>query len=292
MSDKRTVLIEAAMRLFASKGFHSTSIQEIAKESGISKGAFYLHFHSKDELLVAIFRFYYGRLWEKVTDVEEKGLPPKESFKKQLEVQFREIVGHRDFIIMQFQEQGLASNPEMARFMWEKKKEIHLWYEKNLLRIYGQEAQAYIVDGSVILEGMLHSYFHIIMLNNLSISAKDLAHFLIQRLDDVFTCLINRHEPPLLTRESIKTLLAKSPNDVPAAREQIESTLERMQQIISTLALPTETRTDLEDALQVLTAELEKTEPKKVVFQGMLAAFSNIEELRLERDKLALLLGV
>lgn len=48
MTEKNTQIIEAGMKLFANKGFSATSVQEIATESGISKGSFYLHFKSKD----------------------------------------------------------------------------------------------------------------------------------------------------------------------------------------------------------------------------------------------------
>jgi AcrR family transcriptional regulator len=49
-------LIESvAMKCFADKGFHSTSISYIAKEAGISSGLMYNYFSSKDELLQSIY---------------------------------------------------------------------------------------------------------------------------------------------------------------------------------------------------------------------------------------------
>ena len=49
-------LIESvAMKCFANKGFHSTSISYIAKEAGISSGLMYNYFSSKDELLKSIY---------------------------------------------------------------------------------------------------------------------------------------------------------------------------------------------------------------------------------------------
>jgi len=56
-SDKtRTLLIEAASRLFASKGYEGTSIETVIQQAGVSKGAFYHHFSSKEEILDAITR--------------------------------------------------------------------------------------------------------------------------------------------------------------------------------------------------------------------------------------------
>ncbi|KMP45761.1 TetR family transcriptional regulator, partial [Bacillus cereus] len=56
MKEKERLIIESAMKLFATKGVNATSVQEIVTASGISKGAFYLYFKSKDELLLATLR--------------------------------------------------------------------------------------------------------------------------------------------------------------------------------------------------------------------------------------------
>jgi AcrR family transcriptional regulator len=53
-TDKRNQIMEAAVKLFAEKGFHATSISLIAKEAGISKGLMYNYFDSKETLLKEI----------------------------------------------------------------------------------------------------------------------------------------------------------------------------------------------------------------------------------------------
>jgi len=50
----RERIIEKSIRLFLKKGFNGTSIQDIMDEVGVSKGAFYWHFKSKDGLLETI----------------------------------------------------------------------------------------------------------------------------------------------------------------------------------------------------------------------------------------------
>ena len=58
MNEKKEKIIKASIQLFAKKGFSSTTIQEIADECGISKGAFYLHFKSKEQLFNRAFEYY------------------------------------------------------------------------------------------------------------------------------------------------------------------------------------------------------------------------------------------
>jgi AcrR family transcriptional regulator len=51
---RRDQILEAATRLFVDKGFENSSVDEIAKEAGLSKGTIYWYFKSKFEILFAI----------------------------------------------------------------------------------------------------------------------------------------------------------------------------------------------------------------------------------------------
>ena len=49
----RDRIVAAAMRTFADRGFHRATMQDVVRESGLSIGAIYTHFRSKDELFLA-----------------------------------------------------------------------------------------------------------------------------------------------------------------------------------------------------------------------------------------------
>lgn len=51
----RRLILDNSLKLFANKGFHGTSISDIAKAAGISKGLAYNYFKSKENILEAIF---------------------------------------------------------------------------------------------------------------------------------------------------------------------------------------------------------------------------------------------
>jgi len=53
----RALLIEAAGQLFAANGYDRTSVDAIIRQAGVSKGAFYHHFSSKEEVLDAVTDF-------------------------------------------------------------------------------------------------------------------------------------------------------------------------------------------------------------------------------------------
>lgn len=54
MEARREQILDAARRCFLRDGFHSTSMQDLFAESGLSAGAVYRHFASKDEMITAI----------------------------------------------------------------------------------------------------------------------------------------------------------------------------------------------------------------------------------------------
>jgi len=55
--EKRKLILSVSLKLFANKGFHATSISNIAHEAGIAKGLMYNYFKSKEALVVEIMRF-------------------------------------------------------------------------------------------------------------------------------------------------------------------------------------------------------------------------------------------
>src|SRR3954447_17665560 len=54
-AETRRKLIEAAMDVFADRGFHRASVDDVARAAGFSIGALYANFGGKEDLLLAIF---------------------------------------------------------------------------------------------------------------------------------------------------------------------------------------------------------------------------------------------
>lgn len=80
-TQSQAAIMEAALELFATQGFHSTSISKIAKAAGISKGLMYNYFKSKEDLLRAILLHAY----EEGKELVEKELKRPDTPKEQLE---------------------------------------------------------------------------------------------------------------------------------------------------------------------------------------------------------------
>ncbi len=57
-SSKREQLLQAAVALFARKGFHGVGVDAISEQAGVTKKTLYHHFKSKEELILAALRYY------------------------------------------------------------------------------------------------------------------------------------------------------------------------------------------------------------------------------------------
>ncbi|MEQ4717962.1 TetR/AcrR family transcriptional regulator [Nonomuraea sp. B19D2] len=66
----RARLLEAAFAVFADRGFHGTSIEDICNHAGFTRGAFYSNFTTKDELFLALFDAHTERVLERLRAID------------------------------------------------------------------------------------------------------------------------------------------------------------------------------------------------------------------------------
>ena len=71
--DKRRLLLDAATKVFAERGYHECRVGDIAAEAGVAYGLLYHYFSSKEEVLHTIFRETWGLMVETINGIEEAG---------------------------------------------------------------------------------------------------------------------------------------------------------------------------------------------------------------------------
>ena len=82
MADRRQELLEAAVRVFARKGFRAARVDDIAEEAGAAHGLLYHYFRSKDEVLETIFRDTWQLLVADTERIEASGVPLREQLRR------------------------------------------------------------------------------------------------------------------------------------------------------------------------------------------------------------------
>jgi AcrR family transcriptional regulator len=81
-------ILNAALKLFAEKGYHGTSINDIAKAANISKGLAYNYFESKKQIIEAIFKQLFDEAGKFIT-IMDSVKDPYEKLKLVIEFSFR-----------------------------------------------------------------------------------------------------------------------------------------------------------------------------------------------------------
>jgi len=70
--DKPQQIIEAAVRVFARKGYFNSRVSDVAREAGIAAGTIYLYFKTKEDILTTLFREkmaeFVAKLWKAMAD--------------------------------------------------------------------------------------------------------------------------------------------------------------------------------------------------------------------------------
>ena len=75
--EKRRQILDAAVRVFARQGFHSTRVSDIADEAGVAYGLVYHYFRSKDEVLNELFSERWSLLLAAIEEADGSGESPR-----------------------------------------------------------------------------------------------------------------------------------------------------------------------------------------------------------------------
>ena len=132
--EKPQQIIEAALRVFARKGYFNARVSDVAREAGIAAGTIYLYFDTKEEILVTLFR-------EKMAGVRGDGAARRSPRSRDAVAKLRRLVRLHS---------GPEDNPEFAEVV-----QVELRQGQKLFRgPANQEIAAYFaLIGSVFEEG-------------------------------------------------------------------------------------------------------------------------------------------
>ncbi len=112
VEDKRRQLLDAAVRVFARKGFHASRVGDIAEEAGVAHGLLYHYFRSKDQVLEAVFHENWSILLARIAGVEESGEPAADQIRHIAAIVLRTWLHLPDVVRVVVREFGRS--PELA----------------------------------------------------------------------------------------------------------------------------------------------------------------------------------
>ncbi len=79
--DKRRLILDAAVRVFARRGFHHCRVSDIADEAGVAYGLVYHYFQSKDEVLDTLFLERWDVMLDAIRELDASGDPARDKLR-------------------------------------------------------------------------------------------------------------------------------------------------------------------------------------------------------------------
>ena len=108
---KRQLILDAAVRVFARRGYHASRVGDIAEEAGIAHGLLYHYFGSKEDVLRTIFRESWSALLDAFHAVEASGEPAPEQLRRVAAILLRSWRNDPDLVRVLVRE--VARSPQL-----------------------------------------------------------------------------------------------------------------------------------------------------------------------------------
>jgi len=76
--DKRRLILDAAVRVFARRGFHHCRVSDVADEAGVAYGLVYHYFSSKEEILNTLFLERWQIMLDAIAEIDSRSVPARD----------------------------------------------------------------------------------------------------------------------------------------------------------------------------------------------------------------------
>jgi TetR/AcrR family fatty acid metabolism transcriptional regulator len=90
-NNKKELIINAAIKVFAHKGFFTANVADVAREAGVADGTIYLYFKNKDDLLISLFETKMEEILKRFSSLLESSKNAKEKLNHFIHLYFQMI---------------------------------------------------------------------------------------------------------------------------------------------------------------------------------------------------------
>ncbi|WP_020672867.1 TetR/AcrR family transcriptional regulator [Amycolatopsis nigrescens] len=147
-------LVAVASRLFADQGFENTSVQEIVQAAGVTKGAMYHHFGSKEDLLVEIYHRMLAMQLKRLERIAGGDAEVADRLHRAVVDVVVTTVRHRDDAVVFFRSMHLLDPAKRAEIRAERRR-----YHELFRGLIEQGQRANVFRGNVSADIATHNFF-------------------------------------------------------------------------------------------------------------------------------------
>lgn len=263
---RERMIIEKAIDLFAKQGIDATSVQDITDACGISKGAFYLSFKSKEDLLLKIIEYFMKNIIAKNAEVIDLELPARERLFHYYLVNLKIFYEYSPFITIYMREHIRAINEEIVA----KLNEYEKINDEAVLRLIDEileERKEYRYDLLIMVKGFIFSHAGHILSHPRSYDLELLAHTLVDR-----TYILAEHDRRIFITQEMWERSKRTVHTKVPTIETVEELADQLMKRFKDNVLVTE-------SIQLLLEEIRTESPRKAIIRGLLANLQGEPEM-------------
>lgn len=286
---RRTKILQEAKNLFSTKGIAKTSIQDIADGCKISKGAFYLEFESKNELINELLLYLNQELLEEMERIaKDDTLTPGERFQKQIAFQLTELYDQQHFTEALIQESGLQLEGDLLLVIRKIQVDYMTNFEPFISQLFPKAKPHEVREVASLISGVLAQFETFAVLEKVTYQVEEVAQYCLELSQSL-----------LAFAQKCQPLLAPTLTQTRAGIEESWQfrTKSRVIREVDQMRTAVKKRKDSDreewlGSLELFEQELQKEIPNKLMLQGLLANLKAAKFIKKERKKLADLLQI
>ena len=249
---RKQLILDSAITLFSEKGIESTSVQQITDHCGISKGAFYLSFKSKDELVFSIIEHFLNTIISEVDQAVTTASEPAEKLYMYFSKTFTILSQYTTFAEILMREKVSTISDELI-------EKIHYYVmlsnknlEKLLFSVFGDQINGKQYDLVVVVNGIVQAYLQWIFEAKKPFDVDLLARSLVEK-----TTILAQNSTLIFLDETCSMY-------EPVEKISTEHIVKELLQLLD------EVRSDIErQSVHLLIEELQSEQPRQAIVLGL-----------------------
>jgi AcrR family transcriptional regulator len=144
----------AALRLFKEKGYHATSMRDIASEVGINKGSLYSYIRSKEDLLIPVFEYAMGVLLAQIEAITaNSSLQPTQRLKQAIHAHVTAVADNLDVLTVYLSEWRQLETKSLTTVREQRERYAALFLE--ILEDGVSSGEFRAMDTRIVMLGMI-----------------------------------------------------------------------------------------------------------------------------------------
>ncbi len=273
LKTKEQDIIEAAVRLFSEKGYTATSVDEIAKESGMAKASFYKFFQSKEDVLIATVKEHGRTISETIERLyAATDQPPEKRLASFIDLQLNSVLESKIHSIMvSLHDKSILQNEKLLHACLQIEYQTNQWCTDCLNQIYGPRVDAFVYDVIFMVRAMLMQFMFLPIIGiRPQLPAHELGDMLTKLVDQMINNMIQMDYKPVWDWTSVDM----SPDHIEKSPVfqgiLIHELLIGMKRTIPGIEIEEQERTELWQVLGSLEEEITRMERRSGMIRALL----------------------